>query len=48
MVTKDKELVGIISSFDLLELIEGRCFEMKNPSTPNTKGKGKRAKAGLE
>lgn len=46
MVTKDKELVGIISSFDLLQIIEGRRFQMKNPSTPNSKKKGKRAKSG--
>lgn len=48
MVTKDRELIGIISSFDLLKLVEGHRFEMKNPSTPKTKGKGKRAKAELE
>ncbi len=48
MVTKDKELIGIISSFDLLKLVEGHRFEMKNPSTPKNKGKGKRAKAELE
>lgn len=48
MVTKDRGLIGIISSFDLLKLVEGHRFEMKNPSTPKTKGKGKRAKAELE
>jgi CBS domain-containing protein len=48
MVTKDKALVGIISSFDLLKLVEGRRFEMKNPATPKAKGKGKRSKAELE
>jgi len=48
MVTDEKELIGIISSFDLLKLIEGHRFEIKNPSTPKTKGKGKRAKAELD
>ena len=48
MVTKDMALVGIISSFDLLKLVEGRRFEMKNPATPKAKGKGKRSKAELE
>jgi hypothetical protein len=46
MVTNDKELVGIISSFDLLQIIEGRRFQMKNPSTPTSKKKGKRARSG--
>jgi CBS domain-containing protein len=48
MVTDEKELIGIISSFDLLKLIEGHRFKMKNPSTPKSKGKGKRAKAELD
>ena len=47
VVTSNKKVIGIISSFDLLKLIEGRRFEMKNPSTPKSKGKGKRAKAEL-
>lgn len=47
MVTNDKQLVGIISSFDLLKLVEGHGFEIKNPSTPKARGKGKRAKAEL-
>ena len=48
MVTRDKALIGIISSFDLLKLVEGHRFEMKNPSTPKTKGRGKRARAELD
>jgi CBS domain-containing protein len=48
MVTKDKALVGIISAFDLLKLVEGRRFEIKNQATPKAKGKGKRSKAELE
>ncbi len=47
VVTNNKKVIGIISSFDLLKLIEGRRFEMKNPSTPKSKGKGKRARAEL-
>ena len=47
IVTRDKQVIGIISSFDLLKLVEGHRFEMKNPATPKAKGKGKRAKAEL-
>ena len=47
IVTSDKHVIGVISSFDLLKLVEGHRFEMKNPSTPKNKGKGKRAKAEL-
>jgi len=47
VVTNEKQVIGIISSFDLLKLVEGHRFEMKNPSTPKNKGKGKRAKAEL-
>jgi CBS domain-containing protein len=48
IVTDNKELIGIISSFDLLKLVEGHRFEMKNPPTPKSKGKGKRARAELD
>ena len=48
IVTDNKKLIGIISSFDLLKLVEGRRFEMKNPSTPSSKGKGKRARAEMK
>ena len=47
IVTREKAVVGVVSSFDLLKLVEGHRFEMKNPSTPKTKGKGRRAKAEL-
>jgi len=30
VVTHEQKVVGIISSFDLLKLVEGRRFEMKN------------------
>ncbi|UCB55471.1 MAG: CBS domain-containing protein [Thiotrichales bacterium] len=48
IVTSEKQLTGIISSFDLLKLVEGHRFEMKNPSTPKSRGRGKRARAELE
>jgi CBS domain-containing protein len=48
MVTDNQALIGIISSFDLLKLVEEHGFVMKNPPTPKSKGKGKRAKAELE
>jgi len=31
VVTHEKQVVGMISSFDLLKLVEGRRFVMKNP-----------------
>jgi CBS domain-containing protein len=36
VVTHEQAVVGIISSFDLLRLVENRRFEMKNPSRPKT------------
>ena len=48
IVTEEQKVVGVISSFDLLQLVEGRRFVMKNPPTPKGKGRGKRAKAELE
>ncbi|HMO38195.1 MAG TPA: CBS domain-containing protein [Saprospiraceae bacterium] len=37
LVTDEKKLVGIISSFDLLELVEQHRFVLKNPPTPSKK-----------
>jgi CBS domain-containing membrane protein len=37
LVTKEKKIVGILSSFDLLKLIEGQKFTSKNPGTPKKK-----------
>ena len=48
IVTQEQKVVGVISSFDLLKLIEGHRFVMKNAATPKGKGLGKRAKAELE
>jgi CBS domain-containing protein len=39
VVTHEKEVIGIISSFDLLRLVEDRRFAMKNP--PETAKKRK-------
>jgi len=45
IVTQEKQVIGIISSYDLLRLVEGHRFVMKNPSTPKGKGLGRRARA---
>ena len=37
VVTHEKRVVGIISSFDLLKLVEGRRFAMKNGPAPQKK-----------
>ncbi len=39
IVTHEKKLVGVVSSFDLLTLVENKRFVEKNPSTPK-KAKG--------
>jgi signal-transduction protein with cAMP-binding, CBS, and nucleotidyltransferase domain len=48
IVTHEQKVVGIISSFDLLTLVEDHRFVMKNAPTPNHKSTGKRAKAELK
>jgi CBS domain-containing protein len=45
MVTNEQKIVGVISSFDLLKLVEGHRFVMKNPPTRKSRGRGKRAQA---
>jgi len=45
IVTQEQKVVGVISSFDLMKLIEGHRFVMKNAPTPKSKGVGKRTKA---
>jgi CBS domain-containing protein len=37
IVTDEKRLVGIISTFDLIQLVEGKRFIMKNPPTKSKK-----------
>lgn len=44
IVTHEKKLEGLLSSFDLLKLMENHRFVEKNPSTPK-KSKGKRSSA---
>ena len=39
IVTHEKEVVGIISAFDLLKLMDDHKFTMKNPPTPKNKKK---------
>lgn len=39
VVTHEKKVVGLISSFDLLKLIEGKRFVMSNAPTPSKKHK---------
>lgn len=47
IVTHEKKVVGIISSYDLLQLVEDHRFVMKNPPTESNKksGKGKQQEA---
>jgi predicted transcriptional regulator len=47
IVTKEKKVIGVISSFDLLQLIEGKKFVMKNSSTPKKRGGSQRRKQEL-
>ncbi len=42
LVVDEKKLAGVISSFDLLTLVEDKRFVMKNPPTPSKKKKSKR------
>ena len=44
IVTHEKKVVGIISSFDLLELVENHRFVMKSQPSRPKKGGGKRRK----
>ena len=38
IVTHEQKVVGILSSFDLLRLVEDHRFVMKNPPTPKRRG----------
>jgi len=44
IVTEEKKVVGIISSYDLLKLVEEHRFVMKNPPTTSKKSGGRRRK----
>lgn len=48
IVTREKKVVGILSSFDLLKLVENHRFVMKNPSTESKRKGGKRKKEHAE
>ena len=45
VVTEQNEVVGMVSSFDLLRLVEDHRFVMKNPPTESKKKGGKRRQA---
>ena len=45
LVTDHKKIVGIVSSFDLLQLIEGKRFVAKNGPSRSKKKQGARRKA---
>jgi len=44
VVTDKKKVVGVISSFDLLRLIEDKQFVMKNAATTPKRSGGRRSK----
>lgn len=48
IVTSEQKVVGIVSAYDLLKLVEGHRFVMKNAPTPNNRSSGKRAKNELK
>lgn len=43
VVTEEKRVVGIVSSFDLLQLVEEHRFTMKNPPNESQRKGGRRA-----
>ncbi|MEQ9362665.1 MAG: CBS domain-containing protein [Leptospirales bacterium] len=45
VVIHENKLAGVLSSFDLLQLVEEHRFVMKNPPSGNKHTTGKRAKA---
>ena len=45
VVVEEKKVVGIVSSFDLLKLVEGHRFVAKNAPTPSKKKGGRRKRA---
>ena len=42
VVTHEKKVVGVLSAFDLLKLVEGHRYVAKNPPTPSKRKGGKR------
>ena len=45
VVVEEHKVCGIVSSFDLLQLVEDKRFTMKNAPTPSNRKGGKRKKA---
>ena len=45
IVTSEKKVVGILSTFDLLALVEDRRFKAKRAPTPSHHSKGPRKRA---
>lgn len=45
VVTHENKLAGVVSSFDLLQLVEDHRFVLKNAPTNNNHATGKRSKA---
>lgn len=43
VVTKEKKVVGMISSFDLLKLVDGNRFQLRQAPTPASRKKPRRA-----
>lgn len=42
IVSHEKKIVGVLSSHDLLRLVEDHRFTMKNGATPSKKGNGRK------
>jgi CBS domain-containing protein len=43
VVTHEQAVVGVLSAFDLLKLVEGHRYVAKNPPTPSRRKVAKRA-----
>lgn len=41
IVTHENRVTGVVSAYDLLDLVAGHRFEMKNPPTPSKKHAGR-------
>ena len=42
VVTHEQKVTGIVSTFDLIKLVEGKRFVMKNAGSPSTRKRAKR------
>ena len=43
VVTHEQAVVGVLSAFDLLKLVEDHRYVAKNPPTPSTRKRARRA-----